>query len=436
MAAKFDLKTPEAIRDPAPIFAHMLQEQPVHYSPSLKGWVIADYDNVKLALSDPRFSVEKMSPFAEHMASGVDARKIQELTRILGGWMVFKDPPAHNRLRQVLQQPFKPREMEKLRPAIIKIAEDVRAEMAPIAGGEGVDFIAAFANPLPARVIATLIGVEISMVPQLMVWSSHIAKFIFSARATPDKYDRAYTALTEIEVFYRQVIADHRANPTGDMLSQMIAFDSAGDPLTDDEVVSILVLFLFAGHETTANLIANGMLALLQNPGQMARLRDDFSLLPSAVEEVLRFQGPVQTVVRIAKEDIKMAEETIRAGERVFALVAASHRDQLMFDNAHDVDITRRNNPHVAFGFGIHMCIGAPLARIEGQEAFRTLLTHFDDFRLEATELSWCDDFVTRGLETLPLRFQLRTSVATPKPKFRNAWNFQSLEERYIELRK
>ena len=317
MAAKFDLKTPEAIRDPAPIFAHMLQEQPVHYSPSLKGWVIADYDNVKLALSDPRFSVEKMSPFAEHMASGVDARKIQELTRILGGWMVFKDPPAHSRLRQVLQQPFKPREMEKLRPAIIKIAEDVTAEMAPIAGGEGVDFIAAFANPLPARVIATLIGVEISMVPQLMVWSSHIAKFIFSARATPDKYDRAYTALTEIEVFCRQVIADHRANPTGDMLSQMIAFDSAGDPLTDDEVVSMLVLFLFAGHGTTANLIANGMLALLQNPGQMARLRDDFSLLPSAVEEVLRFQGPVQTVVRIAKEDIKMAEETIRAGERV-----------------------------------------------------------------------------------------------------------------------
>jgi len=408
MAAKFDLKTPEAIRDPAPIFATMLQEQPVHYSPSLKGWVVAGYDDVKLALSDPRFSVEKMSPFAEHMAGGVDARKIQELTRILGGWMVFKDPPAHSRLRQVLQQPFKPREMEKLRPAIIKIAEQVAAEMAPMAGGKAVDFIAAFANPLPARVIATLIGVDISMVPQLTAWSSHIAKFIFSARATPDKYDRAYTALMEIEVFYRQVIADHRAAPNDDMLSQMIAFDSAGDPLTDDEIVSMLVLFLFAGHETTANLIANGMLALLQNPGQMARLRDDFSLLPSAVEEFLRFQGPVQTVVRIAKEDIGLAGVTIRAGERVFALVGASHRDQSMFENAHDVDITRQYNPHVAFGFGIHMCIGAPLARIEGQEAFRILLTHFDDFRLATTELSWRDDFVTRGLETLPLSFKMR----------------------------
>lgn len=408
MAAKFDLKTPEAIRDPAPIFARMLQEQPVHYSPSLKGWVVAGYDDVKLALSDPRFSVEKMSPFAEHMAGGVEARKIQELTRILGGWMVFKDPPAHSRLRQVLQQPFKPREMEKLRPAIIKIAEQVATEMAPMAGKEAVDFIAAFANPLPARVIATLIGVDISMVPQLTAWSSHIAKFIFSARATPDKYDRAYTALMEIEVFYRQVIADHRADPNDDMLSQMIAFDSAGDPLSDDEIVSMLVLFLFAGHETTANLIANGMLALLQNPKQMARLRGDFSLLPSAVEEFLRFQGPVQTVVRIAKEDIGLAGVTIRAGERVFALVGASHRDQSMFANAHDVDITRQYNPHVAFGFGIHMCIGAPLARIEGQEAFRILLTHFDDFRLEATDLSWRDDFVTRGLENLPLSFKMR----------------------------
>ena len=407
MAAKFDLKTPGAIRDPAPIFAAMLQEQPVHYSASLKGWVVAGYDDVKLALTDPRFSVEKMSPFAEHMADGADAQKIQELTRIFGGWMVFKDPPAHTRLRQVLQQPFKPRAMEDLRPAIIQIAEDVAAEMAPKAG-EVVDFIAAFANPLPARVIATLIGVDLSMVGQLTVWSSHIGKFIFSARATPDKYDRAYTALMEIEVFYRQIIADHRHDPRDDMLSQMIAYDSAGEPLDDDEIVSMLILFLFAGHETTTNLITNGMLALLQNPAQMARLRADFRLLPGAIEEFLRFQGPVQTVVRIAKEDINMAGVTIRAGERVFALVAASHRDQSIFENAHDVDITRRQNPHVAFGFGIHMCIGAPLARIEGQEAFRTLLTHFDDFRLETAALSWRDDFVARGLETLPISFQRR----------------------------
>jgi cytochrome P450 len=409
MAAKFDLKTPEAIRDPAPIFAAMLEEQPAHYSGSLKGWVVAGYDDVKQVLTDPRFSVEKLSPFAEHMAGGAEARKIQELTRILGGWMVFKDPPAHTRLRQVLQQPFKPREMEKLRSSIVQIAEDVAGEMAPKAG-EVVDFIAAFANPLPARVIATLIGVDLSMVGQLTVWSSHIAKFIFSARATPDKYDRAYTALMEIEVFYRQIIADHRRHPRDDMLSRMIAYDSAGEPLNDDEIVSMLVLFLFAGHETTTNLIANGMLALLQNPEQMARLRADFSLLPGAIEEFLRFQGPVQTVVRIAKQDIEMAGVTIQSGERVFALVAASHRDQATFDDAHNVDITRQQNPHVAFGFGIHMCIGAPLARIEGQEAFRTLLTHFDDFKVETAALSWRDDFVTRGLETLPISFARRTA--------------------------
>jgi cytochrome P450 len=196
------------------------------------------------------------------------------------------------------------------------------------------------------------------------------------------------------------------------MLSRMIAYDGGGDggPLTDDEIVSMMILFLFAGHETTANLIANGMVALLRNPGQMARLRDDFSLLPGAIEEFLRYQGPVQTVVRIAKQDIVLGGETIRAGERVFALLGASHRDQSMFADAHEVDITRQQNPHVAFGFGIHMCIGAPLARIEGQEAFRILLSRFENFQLAAGDLKWRDDFVTRGLESLPLTFKLRTN--------------------------
>jgi cytochrome P450 len=170
----------------------------------------------------------------------------------------------------------------------------------------------------------------------------------------------------------------------------------------------MMILFLFAGHETTANLIANGLVALLANPAQLVRLRDDFSLLPGAVEEFLRYQGPVQTIVRIAKEDIELGGQGIKAGERVFALLGASHRDLSMFRDAHEVDIARVQNPHVAFGFGIHMCIGAPLARIEGQEAFRVLLSRFEDFQLAAGELTWRDDFVTRGLEKLPLKFKLR----------------------------
>ena len=413
MTDSYDLKTRAAIDNPAPIFAAMLVEQPVHYSDSLKGWVVADYDNVKLALTDPRFSVEKMSPFADHMAAGEDAHKIKKLAQVLGGWMVFKDPPAHTRLRQVLQQPFKPREMEKLRAEIVRIANDVADEMAGKAG-EVIDFMAVFANPLPARVIAVLIGVDTAMVPQLTAWSGDIAKFVFSARDTPDKYSRAHGALVDIEAFYRGVIADHRARPRDDMLSRMIAhnLNGAGDgpPLSDDEIVSMMILFLFAGHETTANLIANGLVALLQNPGQLARLRDEPGLLPGAVEEFLRYQGPVQTIVRIAKQDIELGGHVIKAGQRVFALLAASHRDLSMFRDAHEVDITREQNPHVAFGFGIHMCIGAPLARIEGQEAFRVLLRRFEDFQLAEEELTWRDDFVTRGLENLPLTFKLRSN--------------------------
>ena len=407
MTDPFDLTTQEAINNPSPIFSAMLEKAPVHYSNNLKSWVLADYANVKTALMDPRFSVEKMSPFAEHMADSVEKHKIAELTRVLGGWMVFKDPPAHTRLRSVLQEPFKPREIEKIRADVVKISNSVAEEMA-LYSGQTVDFISVFANPLPARVIAKLFGIEMAMVTQLTTWSDEIAKFVFSARDTPDKYTRAYTALVDIQTFYLSVIAEHRVRPRNDLLGKMIAFEDNGHVLNDDEIVSMMILFLFAGHETTANLIANGLMALIQNPDQMARLQKDPSLLPVAIEEILRCQSPVQTVVRIAKENIVLGGHEILAGERVFALLAASHLDKLMFEDADLVDVTRRQNPHVAFGFGIHMCIGAPLARIEGQEAFRVLLQKFDNFELGNDELSWRDDFVTRGLERLPLTFKLK----------------------------
>ena len=249
------------------------------------------------------------------------------------------------------------------------------------------------------------------MVTQLTTWSDEIAKFVFSARNTPDKYDRAYTALVEIQKYYLLVIAEHRTRPRNDLLSRIIGFEDKGHKLNDDEIVSMMILFLFAGHETTANLIANGLVALIKNPDQMTLLRKNTGLLPVAIEEFLRCQSPVQTVVRIAKEDIVLGGHKILAGERVFALLAAAHLDKLMFENAELVEITRSQNPHLAFGFGIHMCIGAPLARIEGQEAFRVLLQRFDDFRLVKDALSWRDDFVTRGLECLPLTFKLKADI-------------------------
>ena len=412
MTNPMDLTTREAINNPTPIFSAMLEKAPVHYSNDLKSWVVADYANVKTALMDPRFSVEKLSPFAEHMADSIDSHKITELTRVLGGWMVFKDPPAHTRLRSVLQEPFKPREIEKIRAEVVKISNEVADEMA-LHSGQTIDFINVFANTLPARVIAKLFGIETAMVAQLTTWSDEIAKFVFSARDTPDKYTRAYTALVEIQAFYLSVIADHRTRPRNNLLSKMITFEENGHILSDDEIVSMMILFLFAGHETTANLIANGLIALIQNPDQMTRLEKDPGLLPSAVEEFLRCQSPVQTVVRIAKEDLVLGGHKILAGERVFALLAASHLDKLMFEKADLVDITRRQNPHVAFGFGIHMCIGAPLARMEGQEAFRVLLQRFDDFQLGDDELSWRDDFVTRGLVRLPLTFKLKSYITS-----------------------
>jgi cytochrome P450 len=406
MTANYDLKHPDVIDDPYPLFAKMREEAPVHWNQSVKAWVVTRHADAKTVLSDPRFSVEKLSPLQDHL-SGTDKSKVAEISKVLGDWMVFKDPPTHTRLRRVLQGAFKPRALARLRPMVEAVAEEL---LDTIADKERIDFIHDFAWPFPATVIADLMGIERRHVPQLKDWAGEIGKFVLIARATPDKYSRAAKAVREISAFYHEVVADHRRNPRQDLITLMIdGGEDGADSMSDDEIVSTMVLMLFAGHETTTNLLANGMLNLLRHDEQMKLIQEKPELIPLAVEEFLRYEGSVQVVARLATEDIELNGATIARGDRIYAITGAANRDPERFERAEHFDITRAKNPHYGFGLGIHLCLGAPLARIEVQVAFEALLRRFTDFKLEDEATEWSDEFVTRAQKALPISFKKRT---------------------------
>ncbi len=404
MGDRYDLHDEAVIQNPFPLLAEMRRDAPVHWNRSLKGWFLTRYCDVRMVMRDPRFSVEKMAPFAGRASPSMQ-HKIAFLAEILGGWMVFMDPPAHTRLREVLQSAFMPRGLAKLRPKVAAIADEL---LDAVGTRTEMDLIADFAYPLPATVIGDLCGVPRGMTGQTKDWANDIATFVLQGRAAPDKYDRTYAALRQCVDYYRELVADHRRNPRENLTTFMIDGGGSVHRLSDDEIVSTLVLLLFAGHETTTNLIANGMLALLRQPDQMALLEANRDLIPSAVEECLRFDGPVATIVRIALQDVDIGGQTIKAGDRVFASIEAAGRDPETFANPEAIDITRRRNAHIAFGKGIHLCIGAPLARLEGQVAFETLLERYCDIQLQSPDLDWRDELITRGLTTLPIRFRHR----------------------------
>ena len=399
MNEHFDLFEPDVIQDPYPKFDRMRRDAPVHWNDSVKGWFVTRYFDVRMVLRDPRFSVEKMTPFADRMGGSKQA-KIAFLTEILGGWMVFKDPPGHTRLRQVLQGAFLPKPLAAMRPKVEAIAHEI---LDGLGSRTDIDLITDYAVPLPGTVIGDLCGVPRDKVTKLRDWAGDIAKFVLQGRSTPDRYDRSHGALAECVDFYRDLVADHRADPKDDLTTLMIEGGEIGKPLSDDEIVSTLVLILFAGHETTTNLISSGMLTLLHNPDQLSLLERDRSLVPTAVEEFLRAEGPIATVVRLALEDVEIGGQTIRKGDRVFAAIDSAAHDPAVFKGSTTVDITRQRNRHMAFGKGIHLCLGAPLARLEGQVAFEALFDRYTDFELQGETPEWRDELIARGLRSLPI---------------------------------
>lgn len=394
----FDPADPRLIANPFPTFAQLRQHDPVHLSKPLGGWLLTRYEDVKLACSDRRFSADRIGPFFRRLEDG--QHRYGQLEKLLGGWAVFTDPPRHTRLRALLNRAFAPRVVEGLRGQIEELVERL-LDATPSDGG--LDLIAELAYPLPALVIMLLLGVPTEDLERVKHWSDELALFVGSSQRSEGKYVRAEQAIGEMADYFRRLVTEHHRTGRPDLLGELIAVRDAGDKLSDDELLSTAILLLFAGHETTTNLIGNGMLALAGAPAAWDALRREPALVESAVEELLRYDGPSGAVVRVVSEDVQLGGRTMRAGQRVFAMVNAANRDPDVFDDPERIDLARANNRHLAFGHGIHFCLGAPLARLEANIVFTAMSRRWTRIELAAEELVWSDSLVLRGVKSLPL---------------------------------
>ena len=403
MAVAYDPGDRRTNADPFPIFQRLQDEDPVHWSDGLGGWVLTRYDDVKAALLDAALSADRLTPFFDHVEgqAGVGSGA---LDRYLNTRMVFHDLPEHTRLHGLCNRFFATPALNAMRSNIKSIANQLLDQMAGMArAGQSIDLIAEFAYPLPAMVIMDLLGVPRTELERVKSWSDDIALFIGSAQATKDKYARASDGTRAMAEYFHFLIEERTKAPRHDLISALVVARDEGQALSADEVVGTSILLLFAGHETTTNLIGNGVLACLRFPDQWRRLGADPGLMANAVEEFLRYDGPVGSVVRIAAADLEIRGTKIGKGERVFAALNAANRDRRRFDHPQRFDIGRTPNPHLVFGHGIHFCLGAPLARMEGRTAIGALRRRFPNMSLAAGDLEWHDSLVLRGVKSLPV---------------------------------
>jgi cytochrome P450 len=393
---QFNPMDPEFVADPYPMYHRLRAEDPVHHSP-LGFWVLTRYADVMAMLRDPRLIKEPIAAF-------VAARFGMAVPPGLGLSMLDRDPPDHTRLRGLVSKAFTPRALEKLRPGIQQIVD---ALLDQVAGRGSMDLIEEFAYPLPVRVICEMLGVPVQDHERFKAWGLDIARGLDAIMLPPDSEvgQRSVSGRRALAEYFRELIAERRAAPRDDMLSALIAAEEAGDTLNEEELLATCILLLVAGHETTVNLIGNGTLALLRHPAELRKLRDHPGLIGSAVEELLRFDGPVQRTARIPSEDITIGGQTIGKGELVMPFLGAADRDPAQFPDPDRLDLTRTDNRHIAFGMGIHFCLGAPLARMEGQIALNTLLARLPRLTLATDRPRFRQSLTLRGLQALPVSF-------------------------------
>jgi cytochrome P450 len=405
-ALDFRPDAPEFLRDPFPLYRRMREEDPVHWSPRLKSWVLTRYDDVKAVCLDKEISSDRLRPYFATLP-GAESARIGEIIRYLTHWMVFRDPPEHTRLRRLTSKVFNLQSMNAMRPAAEELVQWLFGRIRERIGDAGeIDFVADFAGPLPALVIMAMLGVPKEELAKVKRMSDDIALFIGSSRMSPEKYDIAEKATREMAGFFLELIQSRKKRPDQDLLSQLVALEDGGDRLTEDELVATCILLLFAGHETTTNHIANGLLSLLRFPRELEELRADDELAPRAIEELLRYDGPSGAQVRVVKVEQELRGKTLKPGDRVFIMLNAANRDPEAYDEPDRLVLGRGGVAHLTFGFGMHICLGFPLARMEGQVALPAVVRHWRRIALAVPEarLEWLNSMVFRGMKSLPLR--------------------------------
>jgi cytochrome P450 len=347
-----------------------------------------------------RFSSDRFRKIDERYASQRPA--VQAVREVLAQWLVFRDPPDHDRLRALVQKAFTPRTLEAGRGAIQATVDALLGRA--IERGE-MDFIRELAFPLPATVIATLLGVPTADLEPIKRWSDRLAAYLGGSVDERDNFAEASAGVAQLVDYFRALLRDRVRHERDDLISAMLRAEHEGDRLTRDEVVANCVLLLFAGHETTTNLLGNGLFHLLRHPAETARLRADPALVPSAVEECLRYDGPVPATIKIATEDVAWHGRAIRRGDMVIPFIAAANRDPRQFPDPDRFDVGRTIERHVAFAWGLHVCLGAWLARLEARLVFESVLARLPGLALATATPRWKPMLFLRGLEALPIRW-------------------------------
>jgi cytochrome P450 len=400
--ARKSLFSEEILQDPYPTYARLHEEGPIHYVEVAGKWAVwSIFSHAECAsiAKDARLSAKR----AQQMLLPLPLSRqpeFSELARMLSLWLIFMDPPEHSRLRKLLNKGFSPAAVEAMRPQVETIVDQMLSSLKP---GSEVDLMSQFAHPLPVRIILEMLGIPGELRDTFADWSRAIAAFRGNPNRTVEDAKGAQDALVGLTEFFRKTVADRRRNKGNDLISLLIDIEEEGEALTEEELYAQCIALLFAGHETTRNLIGNGVYTLLKNPEQMAELQQHPEMMRSAVEELLRYESPVQFTARVLKEDMEICGQPIRKGWTVQCMLGAANRDPKQFKEPDRLDLKRLNNQHLAFGAGVHACIGAQLARLEGQVAISNLVQRFPDMKLRGPRPEWAPTFGLRGLQSLSL---------------------------------
>ncbi|HEY2993495.1 MAG TPA: cytochrome P450 [Methylomirabilota bacterium] len=394
----YRLLDPEVLANPYPLYRRLRTEDPIHWDPFLHAWVVTRYADVVTVLH--RFSANR-TPTPEQLAA-LGLESLTPVAKVMVRQMLFLDAPSHTRIRGLASQAFTPRRVERLREHIQDIMDGLLD--AVVAQGR-MEVIEDLAAPLPAIVTAEMLGVPTRDHGLLKKWSADFAEMLGNFQHNPDRAARVLASTEDMVAYFRDAVREQRERPREGLVSALLAAEIDGDRFTEEEVIANVIVTMVGGQETTTNLIGNGILTLLGNPTELARLRDDPALITSAVEELLRYESPSQHTARLAPDDVMLGDKLIRKRQAVIAVMGAGNRDPERFPDPDRLDLGRTDNRHLAFGWAAHFCFGAPLARIEGQIAFSTMLRRLPNLKLEPGRLVWRENLGLRGLTALPVAF-------------------------------
>src|SRR6266566_6992734 len=393
-----NLFTEGLLQNPYPIYRRFLEEGPIHYVDYGSGmWAVFSHAGCSTSIREPLLSSKRTAALLRDLPAEKKT-EFAELARMIGLWMLFIDAPEHTRLRKLMNKGFSPAVVEALRPQVEAIVEHM---LEPLRHKSEADILQEIAYPLPVRVIAEMLGVPETLHEHFIQWSDALAIMMGNPRRTLEQTRLAQEAVLALTAFFRAAVAERRRQKGGDLISLLLDIEEDGDVLTEEELYAQCVMLLFGGHETTRNLIGNGLYTLLRHPEQAAELRNNPELIRSAVEELLRYESPVQYTGRMVLQDFEFCGVPARRGQEIIFMLGAANRDGSQFEDPDRLDLKRAKNPHLAFGAGAHFCIGNQLARLEGQVAVLRILQEFPEMRSVSAEPQWLPNFSFRGLKAL-----------------------------------